>query len=330
MGIRPSRPEITGAVEGLRTRYGAAGNKAGHSDAHLLADVLRTDGHRLRSLEPDSEATVALRALVRARADRVGTRVGITTQLRAHLRVAFPGAVGLFHELDCPISLRFLERFECQVRAAWLSPARLGSWLARNGYCGRMPAAELHRRLTQAPIGAGHGAEDPVVRALVGTPMALRSQIAALETRIGEALDAHPDGPIFASLPRAGTVRAAKPLAEIGDVRERFPDPESPAALAGVVPSTRQSGRHRAVALRWAADLKLREPLCDFAGDSRHANAWAADRYRALRAAGKRHPHAERILARSWAHIIWRCWQDRVPYDPERHGALRGLATIGG
>ncbi len=57
-------------------------------------------------------------------------------------------------------------------------------------------------------------------------------------------LDAHPDGPIFRSLPRAGTIRAAALLAEIGDCRGRFPDPEL-AAAAGVAPSTRSSGRHR-------------------------------------------------------------------------------------
>ncbi len=61
------------------------------------------------------------------------------------------------------------------------------------------------------------------------------------------------------------------------------------------------------------------------AGDSRHSNEWAAHRYRQLRAAGKRHPHAERILARTWAQIIWRCWQDHTPYDPARHGGLLRL-----
>jgi transposase len=92
-----------------------------------------------------------------------------------------------------------------------------------------------------------------------------------------------------------------------------------------VAPSTRASGRHRAVTFRWAADKKLRDALCDFAGDSRHANAWAHARYLELRASGKRHPHAERILARSWAHVIWRCWQERTPYDPARHGGLQRL-----
>jgi transposase len=35
-----------------------------------------------------------------------------------------------------------------------------------------------------------------------------------------------------------------------------------------------------------------------------------------------RHPHAVRVLARAWTLVIWRCWQERQPYNPDRHGAL--------
>ncbi len=73
-------------------------------------------------------------------------------------------------------------------------------------------------------------------------------------------------------------MRAAALLAEIGDVRERFPTPESLACLAGAAPSTRQSGQHLAVTFRFACDKKLRDALIDFAEDSRFANRWAAER----------------------------------------------------
>lgn len=318
------------SVKALRERYGTSGNKSDRSDAFVLADCLRTDGHRWASLVPDSPATVTLRSYVRARKDLVEARVALANQLRAHLRVVFPGAVGLFRDVDSPISLRFLERFPSAARAAWLSEKRLGGWLWANGYCGRKTPVELYRRLAEAPRGPGTDDGDVrggVVIALIEVLRAVRVQIDELTMRMAEQLDIHPDGAIFTSLPRAGTVRAATLLAEIGDCRARFPDAESLAALAGVVPSTRASGRHRAVTFRWSADKKLRDALCDFAGDSWRGNPWAEQRYRQLRASGKRHPHAERILARSWAHIIWRCWQDRVPYDPARHGGARRLLT---
>jgi len=113
--------------------------------------------------------------------------------------------------------------------------------------------------------------------------------------------------------------------AEIGDARGRFPTPESLVCLAGAAPSTRQSGKVKIVTFRWAVDKQLRGAVVDFAGDSHHANPWAADLYQRARARGHDHPHAVRILARAWLHIIWRCWQDNVPYDPAKHRALQRL-----
>jgi transposase len=316
------------SIKALRTRYGTAGNKSDRSDAYVLADCLRTDGHRWPSLQPDNPATVTLRSHVRARKDLVETRVQVANQLRAHLNVVFPGAVGLFRDIDSPVSLRFLERFPSATRAAWLSEKRFAAWLRANGYCGRKTPTELYGRLTRAAPGISGDdgdARGAVALALVAVLRSLRHQIDQLDTRIAELLDAHPDAAIFQSLPRSGTIRAATLLAEIGDCRARFPDPESLACLAGVAPSTRASGRHHAVTFRWAADKKLRDAICDFAGDSWRGNAWAEQRYRALRASGKRHPHAMRILARSWTHIIWRCWQDGLPYDPAHHGSYQRL-----
>jgi transposase len=315
-------------VKALRTRYGTAGNKDDRGDAYILADVLRTDGHRLRSLRPDQPATVTLRATVRARKDLVQTRTRLTQQLRAHLELVFPGAVGLFADLDSPIALRFLLRFPSAAKAAWLSPKRMAAWLHSEGYSGRTRPDVLHERLATAPIGlTGREAEAraAVTVAFVRALLAVREQVAELEARIREQLEVHPDGTIFRSLPRAGQVRAATLLAEIGDVRERFPTPESLACLAGAAPSTRQSGQHRVVTFRFACDKKLRDALLDFAEDSRFANPWAAAVYGRAIARKHTHPHAARVLARAWVYVLWRCWQDRIPYDPTRHRALNRL-----
>ena len=315
-------------IKALRTRYGLSGNKDDHTDAYILADVLRTDGHRLRPLLPDTPATTALRTSVRARKDLVHARVRLVAQLRAHLELVFPGAVGLFSRLDSPIAEAFLTRFPGATEAAWLSPRRFEAWLTRRGYAGHRTGAELHARLIAAPAGvSGEGASAlaAVTLGYVRTITTLREQIMELESRITEQLADHPDGAVFTSLPRSGSVRAATLLAEIGDCRERFPSPEALICLAGAAPSTRQSGQHRAVTFRYACDKKLRDALIDFAADSRFGNDWAADVYGRARARGKRHPHAVRILARAWIYVIWRCWQDRVPYDPGRHQALQRM-----
>ena len=315
-------------VKNLRSRYGSAGNKDDRFDAFVLADTLRTDRARLRPLEPDSPATVSLRSAVRARRDLVAHRVAVCNQLRAHLQGCFPGAVGLFADPDSPVSLAFLARFDCQDRADWLSPRRMAAWLASTGYCGRADPAVLHARLTAAPRGAAgeHGtAEAHVTRALLAVLATLNEQIKALATQISEQLALHADQHVFTSLPRSGRVRAARLLAEIGDCRARFPTPESLACLAGVAPSTRQSGKIRAVGFRWACDKQLRDAVTDFAGDSRRASPWAAKLYDDAIARGKDHPHAVRIVARAWLYVIWHCWQDGVAYDPARHKALQRI-----
>lgn len=315
-------------LKNLRGRYGSAGNKDGRFDAFVLADTLRADRARLRPLTRDSEATQALRAAVRARRDLVKHRVALANQLRAHLLIAFPGAVGLFADLDSAISLKFLARFESQDRADWLSTKRLAAWLRSVGYCGRTDPAALIAHLQGAShgaIGDDGAARAHVTRAMVAVLTGLVEQIRVLEEQIAEQLALHADAHIFTSLPRSGTVRAARLLAEIGDVRARFPDAESLACLAGVAPSTRQSGQHKAVNFRWAVNKELRDAVCDFAGDSRRANPWAAKIYNDAIARGKDHPHATRILARAWLGVIWRCWQDDTAYQPDQHNALQAL-----
>ena len=315
-------------VKNLRGRYGSAGNKDDRFDAFVLADTLRTDRARLRPLVPDTEATVALRRVCRARKDLVAHRVAAANQLRAHLRNVFPGAVGLFKDLDSAISLAFLTRFDTQDRADWLTPKRLGDWLAKQGYSGKVDPAVLHQRLLDAPSGAtgDHAvAQAPITRALVALLTTLAEQIKTLAAHIDDQLNAHADAHIFTSLPRSSRVRAARLLAEIGDCRARFPTPDSLTCLAGAAPSTRQSGKLRTVGFRWSCDKQLRDAVTDFAGDSRHANPWAADLYDRARARGHDHAHAVRILARAWLHVIWHCWQNNVAYDPANHRALQHL-----
>lgn len=319
-------------VKALRTRYSSTGAKSDPGDAYVLADALRTDRHRLQPLTVDSPETKVLRALTRTRKDLIEARVALVNQLRAQLELCFPGAVGLFADLDSDVSIAFLRRYPTAAKAARLTEARLAAFLRRIAYCGRRPVAELLARVKEAP-GAGfsdtesHG-RAVCVLALLDAIEICNRQAKQLRAEIIERLELHADAQIFTSLPKAGHgVRAASLLAEIGDVRARFPDDDSMAALAGVAPVTKASGKARLVGFRWACDKKLRNALIDFADDSRHASPWAAKVYDDAIARGKRHPHAVRILARAWVRVIWRCWQNSVAYDPRLHGGAMQIAA---
>jgi transposase len=118
-------------IKGLRTRYGSAGNKDDRFDAYVLADTLRTDGHRWKPLRPDTEPTRALRALCRSRKGLVETRVQVIGQLRANLELAFPGAIGLFTKPASAISLALLRRFPTAVQGRVAEIAVLDAEIAR-------------------------------------------------------------------------------------------------------------------------------------------------------------------------------------------------------
>lgn len=328
--VTPVHPNV---VKACRSRYRAVAAKSDASDAFILADILRTDGHRLTPLKPQSDAIKALRALVRGRDDLVATRLVLANQLRALLDSFWPGAAVLFADIASSIALAFLQRYPTPEAAHRLGEKRMAAFLAQNQYCGRRSAGELIARLRSAPIGMAAEAEadakGELVRALAASLESLLAQIAKLSSRIEHAVGELPEGKIVMSFPRAGKICAAQITAELGDVRARFHSEDHLAAEAGVAPVTYQSGKSRGVGWRWACNKRLRAAITCFADNSRHASPWAANLYRQVRQRGCRHPHAVRVLARAWLRILWRAWQDGLPYNIQKHPAARALLATG-
>jgi transposase len=323
------------AVKASRPRYRSHGAKSDASDAYLLADLLRTDGHRWAALSPQSDSIRALRVLVRSRDNLVATRVALGNQLHSTLETFWPGAACIFADITSPIGLAFLQRYPSPASASRLSEAQLLRFCHAQHYSGRRSPAELLARLRAAaqalPGKLTSESMALVVRSLVAVLNPLVAQISGLTRRIEHFVESLPDGQIIMSFPRAGRVCAAQILAELGDVRERFPTLDRLTAEAGAVPLTYQSGKTRSVTFRWACNHRLRLAITCLADNSRHANAWAQATYAAARARGCDHPHAIRILARAWLGVIWRAWMDRKPYDPKLHrGALKLASDTGG
>jgi len=243
--IVPIHPNV---VKACRPRYRSAG-KSDPGDAYMLADILRTDGHRFHPLAPLSDEIRALRALVRGRDDLVVQRVAMANQLRALLQGFWPGAAAVFADIDSAIALAFIRRYPTPHSARRLGEARMAAFLAQNAYCNRRSPAELLARLKAAPAGQTGEAETEangqLACALAELLRNLLSQIANITGRIEHAIAQLPDGRIVMSFPRAGRVCAAQILAELGNVRERFQTHDQLAAEAGVTPITRQSGKQQ-------------------------------------------------------------------------------------
>lgn len=326
----PVVPVKPNAIKAWREAEVLSGAKSDDADAHVIAEYLRMRHHRLHTATPYSSQAKALRTVVRTRTDVVDLRVAATNQLTALLEAHWPGAKAVFADIESPIALEFLTRYPTARHAAQLGAKRMAAFCAKHGYSGRRSGEQLIARLRTAPAGTTDEtlcqAVQHAVTALVDVLKALVTAEKDLSRSVIAHLGEHPDGEIFTSLPRSGQINAAQVLSEWGDCRQAYETPDAVAALAGVTPVTKESGKHRAVHFRWACNKRFRVAITTFADNSRHASPWAAQVYADARARGHDHTHAIRVLARAWIRVIWRCWIDHTPYDPARHGNATRLA----
>jgi hypothetical protein len=318
-------------VKAARPRYGAAQSKDDRRDAYILADFLRTDGHRMNELTAQSDELKALRTAVHHRLDLLRTRLAKTNELVALLNTFWPGPARLFSKIESPISLAFLTKYPTPESASKMNEARMAAFLKRQSYSGNQSAEQLVEKLRQAPAGqcgpheskARGNAVQRVVRILA----AVVREIASVDREINDLLKKHPDAKIFQSLPASGTNSAAQVLVEIGDRRDHFTSFSQLSSEFGVVPVTIESGKYRGVRLRRACNKNARRAITLYADNSRHESEWAAKIYDAARKRGHRHTKAIRILARAWLRVIWRLWQDHAEYDVTKHGGAAALGT---
>jgi len=329
-GVYPVHPNAFAAA---RPRWGASRAKSDPGDAYRLADYLRTDGHRLRLLQPAEPYLAELRALCRLRDIHQKACMAASNQLGSLLELYWPGARYLFAHLHSPVALAFLTRYPTPESAAHLGEGRMAIFLKREGYSGRRSASELVERLREAPQPISP--LDPeilavLVEAQVGLLRTLRGTLADLEAALKVRLAGCEKARLLASLPRVGEVNLAQIVAEVGPILERAESVELVSAEVGASPVTRASGGYRNVSFRHACNTKARKALTTFADNSRRASPWAAEVYRRARERGCRHPHAIRILTRAWLRVIWACWHSGRPYDPAHHGVTRPLILAEG
>jgi len=224
-------------VKSLPSRYRASGAKSDPADAYVLADVLRTDGHRLAALTPDSEPTKIGRALSRTRKDLVEARSRWSTSSPASREGWVPGAIGCLHELHSPTAVAFGRRYPTGHAAA-LTQASLAALLRRLHYSGRTPLSELLRRLQAAPAAGnrpGRGGRTGGLRAgpagrHPGRPPGTRAGSRDHRAPATPRRPAHLHQP--APHPATGSGQPML-LAELGDVRARFPTEQALAAQGG-------------------------------------------------------------------------------------------------
>ena len=320
----PVVPVHPNAFHAARSRWGAGRAKSDPADSYMLADYLRTDGHRLRRLRPLDPVTREMQVLVRMRDDHVAARTAASNQLHALLEAHWPGANAIFSRLGSTIALAFLADYPTPESAARLGEARLAMFCRRHSYRGGRTPGQLLQRLRDAaiaPVGLDPIVLTELVRAQSRLIQTALDTIAQLDAAIGSVLLAHSKAHLLAPMPRIGEVNLAQVIAEIGPLLERCDTADQVAAACGVAPVTRQSGKSRNVQFRFSSNARARVAITCFADNARHSSPWAQNLYTAARQRGIRHPQAVRVVARAWLRVIWACWHTNTTYDPTKHGA---------
>ncbi len=270
-----------------------------------------------------------LALLCEHRRQLVDTRTKLVQKLTATLKAYFPQMLAWAGaELASPMACDFIVRWPTLAALQRVRPQTIRTFYYAH-HCRN--AAQIAARLA-AIQKAQPLTTDPAVveaHALLAVTLArqlrvLLPSIAAYDQQLASLFASHPDAEIFRSFPGAGDRLAPRLVAAFGTDRNRFPDVGSIQQLSGIAPVTCRSGQSHHTYRRRACPKFLRQTFHEFAGCSLRHCAWANAYYEAQRAQGKAHQTAVRALAFKWMRILWRCWQDRQPYQEQRYlAALR-------
>jgi len=297
-------------VARYRERQTISGAKSDAGDAHALADMVRTDGHQLRTIAGDSDTAAAVKVVARAHKTLVWERTRHMLRLRHALRDFFPAALEAFDDLTAPDALELLTKAPDPTTAARLTTTQITAALRRAHRRNIETKATAIRvalrtpHLTQpATVVAAYAA---VVRSQAAILGALRTEITTLHTEVETLFARH--RPARRGAPRrrtgGGPILPARVLAEFGDDPTRYTGARARKNYAGTSPITRASGKSRAVHARHVHNDRLRDALGRQAYAALSGSPGARTYYDQLRDRGTPHHAALRQLANRLVGIL--------------------------
>lgn len=311
-----------------RERHGVSGAKSDPADAHILADMVRTDAHQLRPVAADSSEAQAIKVVARMHKTLIWERTRHTQRLRHGLREYFPAALVAFDDLDAVDTLELLGKAPEPAAAAKLTRGQIRAALnhARRRDLDTK-TARIQAALRSEQLGRDatiSGAYAVTTRSIVAVLGVLNEQIKALQGQVEEHFGRHPDAEIILSQPGMGPILGARVLAEFGDAPGRYADAKARKNYAGTSPITRASGKKKVVLARFVHNDRLVDALMSQAQSALLASPGARAYYDQQRARGLDHNPALRQLANRLAGILHGCLKTRTPYDESTAWHHRG------
>lgn len=297
-------------------------SKSDRSDAHVLANLVRTKRQDLRPLAGDSEQAQAVQVRARSHARAVRMQQRLRNQLRSALAKFYAALLPLLSEgEDLRDALAVLSVAPNPELGRRLSLNKLQSTLGRHGrqrnLAGKAAQLQAMLRAPQLELNSPKvvSAYSDEVSYLVRSLLQVRSEIKLLEEQLAEDFRGHPDAEIYLSLPGLADVLGARVLGESGDDPTRYPDARARKNYAGSAPITQRSGKRKLVSRRIARNRLLADTTFLWGLCAISASAGARRYYDQLRARGKTHNEALRVVGNRMVGILHGCLRRRCLYD---------------
>ena len=311
------------ALADYRKALYPSGGKDDPTDAQLLLEFLRKHPERFRPWVADDVLTRQIALLNEHRRQMVDDRTALTNRLTTLLKGYFPEALRWAEDLRAPLAWDFLTQFPSLERAQQASRlAVLKVYRAHTRRSAEQIEARCDEIRTARPLTTDRAIIDSsllMAEILVEQLRVLGAGIERVEHQLAGLFATHPDRAIFQSFPGAGKALAPRLLAAWGSDRQRFPDAANMQCFAGPAPVTVRSGKSKWIHRRFACPTFLCQTFHEFAAHSRLKSPWAKAYYQQMRNKGVDHHPAVRALAFKWIRIMFRCWQNRTPYDEARY-----------
>ena len=307
-----------------REAFTPSGAKDDPTDAEFALDYLVRHPEKLTALTPQSVPMRKLMYLVQMRDRLKGDRSRWVNRLVQALKQYYPQVLDWFSQRDTVVFCDFLNQWPTLKQAKRARKSKLETFFkAHHVRFARVIEERIEAIKAATPLTHDE-AIITVHRLQVATLVAqLKLTIQALkefDQEIAATVEQLPDyALLFSPLPGAAAVLAPRLLAAFGEDRARYPSAAEVQKHSGIAPVTKRSGQMEWVHWRWQCPKFLRQTFVEWAAQTINKSAWAGAYYRQQRAKGSSHQTAVRALAFKWIRILYRCWQDRTPYDESKY-----------
>ncbi len=302
-----------------RQAFSTAHGKDDPSDADYLLDLLEHHRNRLRPWHPDDQKTRTLRLLVEQRRRLTGDRTRISNRLTALLKGYFPQVLDWFEDIRTRLVCDFLERWPELASLQRVRPATLNQFFrshhSTSNSTNQRRLAEINTAIPLTTDAAVMTSSVINVKVLVAQMRTIIAAISEYDRQIEALCQTHDDYHLFAALPAAGPVHAARLTAAFGSDRSRWTSADELLRFSGIAPIIERSGKQFHIRWRYFCPKFFRQTFHEFAAQSIQDSFWARAYYSSQRAKGKDHHAAVRALAFKWIRVIWKCWHTRTPYN---------------